>query len=145
MFSFPIKNADYSHVFLLCTPPFPTGTVLTSGISKITMHVWDVRTHLAGHVTREALMCLEEALDPFVKERVKEHFPETNPDKVRLSQLKEELVALEKDMQREKGPGKKKLGTRKRKMLAEQRKLLKAGVKADAKNVDEERHSVECR
>jgi hypothetical protein len=107
--------------------------------------MWDGSAHLAGYVTREALMCLEEALDPYVKKRVKEYFPETNPDKVRLSQLKEELAALEKDLQREKGPSKKEMGTRKGKMLGEQRKLLKLVVKAGVKTFDEERHSVECR
>ena len=123
------------------------------------MFMWDVRAHLAGHVTREALVCLEEALGQFVKARVKEHFPETNPvkakrleerasarehRKVKLPQLQAELVALEKDMQQEKGPSRKKMGARKGKILAEQRKL-EAAAKADVKNAEEERHSVECR
>jgi hypothetical protein len=123
------------------------------------MFLWDVRAHLAGHVTRKALLCLEDALGPFVKARVKEHFPETDSvkakrleerasagehRKVRLFQLQADLVALEKDMQRETGLGKKKMGARKGKMLAEQRKL-EVAAKSDVKNAEEERHSVECR
>jgi len=118
---------------------------------------YSLRNHLAGHVTRAALLCFEGVLSSFVKDRVKRQFPDVESEEevgekafqAKLLELETKVADLSlqikqaKGTQQLQGGAMKAMGARKKAAAAELRGHQRK--KPCTKPKKTERYILECR
>jgi hypothetical protein len=137
---------------------FDSSSVLAREMSDVQGAItYSLRNHLAGHVTRAALLCFEGVLSSFVKDRVKRQFPDVESEEelgekafqAKLLELEKKVADLSLQIKQAKGTQQlqggtmKAMGARKKAAAAELRGHQRK--KPCTKPKKTERYILECR